>query len=225
MPPAFKILIFSPECLPFSIALTVMFGIALLEIAGLLMGIGSSAALDSGLPDTAIELTVEPPSALDALFGFLHAGKVPTLILLISLLTGFGLGGLTLQWLAASLLGGFVSPWLASAFALLLALPFTHLTNGLFIRILPSEETSALSRANLIGCVATLLQTSASYGSPAQAKLRDKFGQTHYVLVEPEDAGAVLAAGEEILLVRDAGARFTAIRNDHAALSRRDPAN
>jgi len=60
---------------------------------------------------------------------------------------------------------------------------------------------------------------SAAHGKPAQARVTDEFGTTHYVLVEPEDEGEQIASGEVVLLVRQAsGTTFGAIRNPSQAL-------
>jgi hypothetical protein len=67
-----------------------------------------------------------------------------------------------------------------------------------------------------------MLDAAARKDNPAQAKLHDSHGQAHYVLVQPEDEAAVLPPGEEVLIVRQVGARFTAILNTHTVLSRGD---
>ena len=50
------------------------------------------------------------------------------------------------------------------------------------------------------------------HGEPAQAKLRDEHGQTHYVMVEPGDPFETFVQGTPVLLVQKNGARFAAVR-------------
>jgi hypothetical protein len=200
-----------PECLPFSIALAVTAGLALLEGIGLLLGAGVGHALDSVFGEL---------PALDHLFGWLHVRKLPALVVLICACTCFGLSGLVLQRACLEGLGHLLAPLPAAGVALITSLPLLHLTLKVVARLVPRDETSAVARASFVGRVGLMLQADASKHAPAQAKLQDSFGQTHYLLVEPEDDEQVLAAGEEILIVRQHGSRFTAIRNTHSALSR-----
>ena len=48
----------------------------------------------------------------------------------------------------------------------------------------------------------------ARRGSPARGRVRDAYGQTHYVMVEPTDEDASLATGDTALLVRRDGELF-----------------
>jgi hypothetical protein len=215
-------LLFAPECLPFSVALAVMLGIAALEGAALLLGGGFGPWLDGALPeglDADLGPDVGEVSALAKVLGWLHVGRVPALVVLVCALMWFGLTGLALQATVASLVGGLAPAAIAAPLALAAALPLTRATAALLGRLLPRDETSAVSRESFVGRVARMLEVAARKGEPAQAKLHDAHGQAQYVLVEPEDEGTVLEAGSEVLLVRHAGAYFTAIPNVHRALS------
>ncbi len=76
---------------------------------------------------------------------------------------------------------------------------------------MPSDETEAVSTEEFIGVVAVITVGMAAENSPAQARLKDRFGQTHYVMVEPENADETYSAGERVLIVRKAGAAFRVI--------------
>ncbi|PKL95483.1 MAG: hypothetical protein CVV18_05340 [Gammaproteobacteria bacterium HGW-Gammaproteobacteria-8] len=52
--------------------------------------------------------------------------------------------------------------------------------------------------------------------------MRDQFGTTHYVMVEPEDSDEVLEDGSLILLIRRINGRFSAIPNPNAILADQD---
>ncbi len=234
-----------PENLAFTVALALMAGIAVLEGTTTLLGAGLSHLLDSVLPDSLsveadidldadldmdadIDLDIDggpeldgigSPGVLSELLGWLCIGKVPLLILLIVFLTGFGLAGLFIQAAVQGTAGGVLPGWIAVFPAGAVAFPMVRVFGGMLGRLLPSIETSAVSSGTFIGRVATITAGEAREDAPAQAKLHDQHGQAHYVMVEPDLPGEVLEAGAEVLLVKQAGARFRGIRNTHAALT------
>jgi hypothetical protein len=89
---------------------------------------------------------------------------------------------------------------------------------GLLARLVPSDETSAVSEMSLIGRAGLVVQGTARQGSAAQMKLRDMHGRTHYVLVEPDLPGETFEEGVSVLLVKKNGARYMGIRNPHPEL-------
>ena len=215
--------LFSPELLPFAVALGLMVLLAVVEAASLLLGGSLSAGLDSahdglhadvGHADighaAAGHLHVEP-GAFGKLLDWLCVGRVPALILLIIFLCGFGFSGLAIQGGITALAGHALHPVLASVGAAAAALPITRLGGTLFARIMPRDQTEAVSRDSFVGRVAVVTAGTARRGLPAEAKLRDAFGQTHYLRVEPNDDQATLVAGTEVLIVRRDGAVFHAI--------------
>ena len=80
------------------------------------------------------------------------------------------------------------------------------------------DETESVSEKTFIGRIAVVTLGKARVGSPAQAKLRDQHGQTHYVMVEPDQPGEEFPAGTDVLLVRQVGAVFKSIRNTRSVL-------
>jgi hypothetical protein len=212
----------APQNLPFSVALTIMFGLALLEGAGLLLGAGLSSVLDKLVPGIDIDVDlpdVQSPGMVSQLLGWLYVGKLPFLVVLIVLLMSFGLSGLLLQHLSLTLSGGLLPALLAAPLALVPALPVTRLTTAGLARILPRDETEAVSRQSFIGRVAIITMGTARHGLAAQARLYDQYGQRHYVMVEPDNHEEVLHTGSEVLLVRRSGHGFIAIPNPSSVLS------
>ncbi len=151
--------------------------------------------------------------------GWLCFGRVPALIILVIFLTGFGLVGYVLQGLVQSVTGFLLPGVLASAGAFAGALPFTRVTALGLSRVMPKDETDAVSRQTFVGKPAVIVQGHAKKGLPAQARLSDPTGQSHYVLVEPDVEGEVLEQGTNIIIVRQLGPHFTAIRNTNATLT------
>jgi len=139
-------------------------------------------------------------------------------MVIVIFLFAFGVTGLVLQQLIAGVFRHPAPIWIAGPLAAAVALPFTRVLSGLLARILPGDETTAVSRETLVGRVAVVVTGAARVGSPAQARVRDAHGQTHYVMVEPDDEGEVFEQGASVIIVRNAGARFLAIRNESEAL-------
>lgn len=209
--------------LPFSIALAIMLLMALLEGVGTLFGLGFSSLLENLLPDLDLDVDVnlpegESPLALSRLLGWLRLGQVPALIILIVFLTTFGLMGLFLQSFADRTFGALAPGWLASIAAFAVSLPMVRLFGGTLGKILPKDETSAVSDKTFIGRLATITLGSARQGSPAEARLEDQFGQTHYLMVEPDLDGEEFLQGEQVILVKKNASIFSAIRNTSEAL-------
>ena len=157
-------------------------------------------------------------SALSRLLGWLSVGRVPVLVLLVIFLTAFGLSGLVLQGFLHDITGFLLPAWLAWVPALVLALPTTRVLGRGIGRLIPKEETSAVSRDSFVGRIAVITLGVAEKGKPAQARLRDGNGALHYVMVEPDQAGEAFAAGSQVLLVSFGGVTFRAIANSSAAL-------
>lgn len=225
------------ENLPFTVALGVMIGIALMEGVSLLaLGAGVSGFLDDLVPDgspdfdTGIDIEADADidvgadvsvdaggdfsigSAFARALGWLHVGKVPLLILLVCFLTEFGLMGLAIQGLASKFLDGVLLPgWIASIAAFFSALPMTRMIGGIIGKYMPNDETEAVSIDEFIGITAIITVGKAAENSAAEARLKDRFGQSHYIMVEPDIAGETFPMGAKVLVVRRAGTIFRVV--------------
>jgi hypothetical protein len=212
--------LFDPGLAPFTIALIVMGLILLFELAGALFGASASQLFDNAVPSVDADGPDAPePGGLSSLLSWLYVGRAPLLILVAAFLTGFGLTGFILQSAVKAIAGFHLWSWLAAIPAVIVALPFTRVVGRFFSRVMKQEESDAVSSATFVGKVAIVVRGEARRGFPAEAKLRDLQGATHYVLVEPDEENAVLTAGSEVLLVEQAGAVFRAIMNPSRALS------
>jgi membrane protein implicated in regulation of membrane protease activity len=188
--------ILAPENLPFSVALLVMLMIGLVEALGL------------GLSAVHLDLHFDAHADGPDLLAWLGIGRVPILMLLVVFLALFGMVGLAVQQGAAALAGQPLAPALASAVAVLGALPLTGIGARGLARIMPQDETTAVSLDSLVGKRGTVTIGTARRGSPAQVRVRDSFGQPHYVMVEPHDEAHPLAEGATVLLARREGHIF-----------------
>ena len=201
---------FAQETWPFGSALLLMLALFVIEGAGLLFSVSPSGWLDGLMPDL--------PDSVEGPLGWLHLGKVPFLILLGIFLAGFSMTGYTIQAFSHSLLGRLLPAWLAAAPAALAGMAMVKGLGGLLARVMPSDETSAVSELSLVGRAGVVVQGIARQGVAAQLKLRDMHGRTHYVLVEPDLPEDSFEEGTAVLLVKKNGARYMGIRNPHPEL-------
>ncbi len=204
----------------FSTAIVLMLFIAIMEGVLMLVGFGISQVFDSLLPD--MELNADIPdgyqaNGLSRLLGWIRFGQVPALVILILFLTTFGFLGISLQLMANSLIGATLPPWLAVIPAVLLALPLVRFFTGLLQNIALKDETEAISSSTFVGNIATITLGVAEQGSPAEARFTDKFGTTHYTMVEP-DNNQVYSQGDTVLLVEQVGSIFKVIKSQNQHL-------
>lgn len=200
----------SPDNVPFVAALVLMLLIGAVEAFGLGGGLAGGDGVD-GLEGDA---NVETPSLLS----WINVGRLPLLMLIVVFLLGFGLTGLIGQRIVAAILGQ-PAPWfLAAPLAFAAALPVTRVFGRGVARIMPRDETSAVSRDSLVGRVAVIVTGAARHAEAAQGRVRDEHGQVHYVMIEPDSPTDVFAQGSSVLLVRHAGAKYFAIHNTSASL-------
>lgn len=203
-------ILFAAETWPFGSALLLMLALLTIEGSGLLFGTSPSGWFDGLMPDL--------PDSIEGPLGWLHLGKVPFLILLGLFLTGFSMSGYAIQAFANTLLGQLLPAWLAAIPAALVGTAGVSGVGGLLARVMPGDETSAVSEMSLIGRAGMVVQGVARQGSAAQIKIRDLQGRTHYVLVEPDLADDIFEEGAAVLLVKKNGARYMGIRNPHPEL-------
>ena len=237
-------LLLAPPNTPFAVALGLMLLFAALEVVTSLFGASASSTVDSLLPeldapdlDVDVDLDIEVDVDLDvdgpgidapatdgasaaggpltAVLTWLCIGRVPALVLLIAFLTAFGLSGLGVQSVVEATTGEYLPSWFAALPALAIGLPATRYIGLGLARLIPKEETEAVSRRKFIGKVATIVRGEARADLPAEAKLQDRFGQTHYLMVAPE-GDDVLEAGAEAVLVKRQGGHYLAVRHDRA---------
>ena len=211
-------IMFAPENLAFSVALAVVILLFAVELLSMLIGSHFSAVLDAQIHvDHNLHLD-STATVLSKAFAWLHIGRVPALFILVLFLVGFGLAGLFLQHLLFGLSGWMLPGLLASIPAFLCGICLTRIGAPFFARVMPQDESSAVSRTSFIGRIATITQGTARRGMPAEAKLHDQFDQTHYIRIEPDGDGDSFSLGENVLIVSIHGHTFRAIRTSSEGL-------
>ncbi|GFD82364.1 hypothetical protein KUL156_12430 [Alteromonas sp. KUL156] len=196
----------SPANFWFSIALIAVFLVFILELVSTIFGISLL-----GLGDDFGELDGE--GFLNTSFAnWLNINKVPFLVYLIVLMTFFGLSGLIINGLSASILSLTLPSLISVLLALVIGLLITTKTVSVISGLLPTVESSALSNDDFIGSVAEITIGKASRGNPAEAKFTDNYLQPHFVLVEPFEEEELFSQGERVILVQ---------KNEHSWLATR----
>ena len=213
----------APQNIPFSVALAVMFGIAILEGITALFGAALSGLLETLIPGVEFnadlsDVEVQSPNALSRLLGWLRIGQVPVLILFVIFLTSFGLIGLGLQSLSHTITGSLLPYYIMSIPAVFLSMPSVRVLGGAIGHIMPKDETDAVSPETFIGRIATITLGTAKKGSPAEAKIKDHLGTTHYIMVEPDSEGDEFNVNTPLLIISREGHIFKTIKNENSNL-------
>ncbi len=202
------IFILEPQNMPFTLCLSIMLGIAILEGIMTILGLGLSSLLGNLVPDVDTDTDVGEFGLLN----WLNVGHVPIMIFLVIFLTVFGLTGYTVQAISLEILGNMLPAFLAAIIALVLSLPLVRKMGQGVGKILPTDETEVISENTFIGRVATISLGTAQKARPTRAKFKDNYGTTHLIMVEPEEENETFYQGDVVLLVQRVGGKYLAIR-------------
>lgn len=198
-----------PQTWPFTVATVLLLMIAILE--GLAMLLGASVS------EWVHGLIHHPDSAdgpLDHALGWLHVGRVPLLVLLVLFLATFAVTGFALNMVSYRVFGLWLTPWISVPLAFIATVSAVRGLGNVLARVIPREQSFAVTFDSLVGLVATVVTGTARHGYPAQAKVVSQHGQTLYVMVEPDQDGVIFESGASVLLVRQlSGNRFSGIDN------------
>lgn len=204
-----------PSNLFFSVSLSLMFLLGLLECLLLIIGSTSQGFLDQFIPDQLLEaqhsdLDIQTePGIWVQLLDWLYLGRVPVLVWLIIFLTIYALFGFIVQAIFYNFTQSFFPIWIIAPACLFLCMPIVRICAALVAKIIPQDETTAIHSNELIGRTALIILGEAKQNYPAQAKVLDQFGQTHYILVEPE-FDEVFQQGQSVVLTQRTKVGFQA---------------
>ena len=179
-------------------ALLMTVALCALEVILLLIGFSSSDA--EGLD--ALDGHGDATGSGGGILGYLNVGRLPFTLFFATACAVFGLTGLAIQQASFAVAGQMLAMSIAGPLALVGSLPGTRWISRFLGRFMPRTETTALSQHDLVGLTAIVTLGVAKQGSAAQARVRDQFGQNHYVMVEPARAEEVLSEGQAVLLTQ-----------------------
>jgi hypothetical protein len=193
----------TPEILPYSISFLIFLTFAFLEIMVLILGWGLFDFLDDILPTSQSDLDLNSNSSLGDFFSYVNPNKVPFSMVLISLFFVFSFIG-TLLINIFGLLPLFIS--LPITFVLTL-FSLRHITS-LIAKVLPKETSEVVSTNSFIGKKVLILDSIAKRDLPARAKIKDIYGEMHYIRVEPLNDNDTFHEGENVLIIEKKGLIF-----------------
>lgn len=183
-------MIFAPETRPFAVAAAILFGLIGIELAALIIGVSLSELIEKSLH----------MDGGTGFLGWLNVGGVPLLVFLMLALGAFAAAGFALQGLAASLFAP-LPAWMASAGALVLAVPAVRGGSRLVTRIIPQDETYAVEQTDFVGLTARVVVGPLDAGLPGQVKVKDPHGNWHRLRARAAPGAEAMAAGSPVLLV------------------------
>ena len=193
----------SPQCLPFVVALGLV--VALTVLQAVLLSMGGTLELDS---DADLDADIDTDGGV---LHWLGLGELPLSLWLIVASLSFGAIGLLLQLAMRSITGSLLNATTASLIASPVALVVSGLCSRALVKVLPREESEAVSHESFVGCEGVITTGMARLGRPAEARVRDKYGRAHYVMVEPQDEAQQFASGASVLLLKRDGEKYRVI--------------
>lgn len=217
----------APENITFAIALGLLATLGAIQAVSLLLGAEVFGFLQSwvgqlGEPGHGgahvdvghggdVSVSHHTPSFGEAVLSLLGVGKVPFIFTFLSFLFVYACIGYNVQWVVGSASGTLWPLWLASLVAFALSLPVLRLVNEVLGRVVPRDESYAVSEDSFIGKLAVVTIGTVTFERTSEAKLTDEFGRTHYVQVVSDEAGQSFREGTEVVLVGRRGSFFTVV--------------
>jgi hypothetical protein len=213
---------------PFAIALGILGGLLLVEVLTLLIGMPLSAKLDALLhldlhapdlhgPHAGLDVTHEAGmfgTALD----WLNAGRIPLLVLLMTMLAAFGSLGYLIEGVSHSTIGR-VPTVLAAILAFLATIPITRQLSLLVAKVVPRDETYVVDAASLVGRTGVIVTGPLAIDTIARVKVKDAHGNLHFPWVRTNDPALHLEDGGHVLLVEQRGGEYLAVAADPSLIA------
>lgn len=199
----------APGFYPFTIAALILVGLVVFEIVAVLVGLSFTTLLSHGHADHGGADGHGDHGPLAAWMSWLNKGGVPLLVLIMIALASFAISGFLIQGVANSLIAP-LPTLLASLCAIAAAMPVTRTLSRWTAKLLPSDETAAISQADLIGLVGTVALGPLDQGKPGSVRVRDRHGNIH-VLRANAAPGHTIPQGVSVLLVDGNRGLFQAI--------------
>ncbi|MCH6255184.1 YqiJ family protein [Puniceicoccaceae bacterium K14] len=215
----------APENFLFLISLGMFLLIFLVQLVSLVCGMELFGFMDSLLPDVSFDidsdLNIGDSTAgfLDSVMSMLKLGRVPFVFTFILFLFLFSLIGLYGQMALVESGVGRLHWFVASGTSFVITLPFLRFGNSVLEKVLPKDETAAVSSETFIGRMATIVIGVVTSERSAEAKLVGPEGKTHYIQVVADNEGKTFKQGDSVLVVgRRGDSLFTVIENKNPLL-------
>ncbi|MCJ8160732.1 OB-fold-containig protein [Acinetobacter zhairhuonensis] len=171
--------------MPFHLSLFALVLLSMVETVGYFLNIRPSQFFKRIIP----QRIAEAP---------LLSVKFSKILILVFLLMNFSFSGYFLQFSYFAQQEKFLPAYYVILPALIIAIFFTVFMIHCLDQVIRPKQIQL--QANLLGRLATISSGNARPGFSAQARVRDEYGQLHYVQVEPEFGELVFQS--QIILIR-----------------------
>jgi hypothetical protein len=198
-------ILLAPDVRPFAIAAAIMVALGIIELLTSLVGLSIGELVGKD-----IALEGDSHNILGGAFLWINAGRLPLLILLVLALGVFSIEGFLLQGVAHAI-GTTVPVSIAALAATAGSIPVIRTTSRGIARIIPRDETYAVSDADFVGKVAVVAIGPLDQGLPGRVRLKDAFGNWHSVPARASPDSQALPVGASVLPVDRDARSFIAI--------------
>lgn len=200
--------VLSPEVRPFAIAAAMILIVGTLEVATMLVGASLSEMLG-----TSIDFSHPSDNGMINAISWINVGGVPLLIFLLLALGAFSITGFLIQD-AARMVTGPLPASIASLAAIAVSVPLVRASSRGIARIIPKDESYAVSLGDLVGRVGEVVVGPLDQGPPGRVSVADIHGNRHFVQAVAAPSSSPLPQGTLVLLVDRVDTRFVAVRAD-----------
>ena len=208
---------FDPANRVFVWGLALVAAVLVLEVVALTMG-GFSLMGDS---DADVDVDVDTDADfsnshhMDVDAGFAHNlseitgfGKLPLMVFIVLFVGMFSVFGLATNAVFHFYLPSLMNVALSSLVSFLITVPVTGRIAGVIARILPKDESNAISLNDLVGSEGTIINGAATNGISALVLVKDLHGVTHQVSVRTLEEGLAIPEKSRVRLVQKSDQGF-----------------
>jgi hypothetical protein len=185
---------------PYSGILVVLGALLLLELVLV-------ASVGAGISEASAHVLHLDSMPNSPLLDWLFIKETPFLMTLSAFLGGIAATGMAVQGVTLSFFGTALPTSIVTALGCMNGVIAVR-GLGLALKKLNINHTTAISSEEFIGQTARLLSETACKGRPGEAMFTDRFGQKHFVMVEPMEQGVVFVKEQLVVLEDNKGSAF-----------------
>ena len=144
-----------------------------------------------------------------SLFSWLNPGQVPLMVMVVIFSTIFTVVGFGGQWLFLGATGHLAPLLLSIPVVLAITLPITRSGTNTIAKIIPKDETNAITLESLTGDQGWVIIGPITSNVSGSVRITDKYGTDHYLTAFSED-DAILECRDTVILVGPHPTKFYA---------------
>lgn len=194
--------------IPFMIALCLFAAIATLEVVGLITGLFSfshdfdiDADIDSDVDiNHHLHFDSDHYHAYHSFMNWLGIGRVPLMVFVALFSSIFGVIGLVVNHITMGAFGFMFTSYMVGPLAFIATLPIVSQLSAVVAKLIPHDETSAITLCDLVGLDATITNGNASHTESAYAYAYDQYQNMHSFSVRALNESDVLPVNTKVRL-------------------------